>query len=401
MKIVHISQYYNDGYGYQENILPYYQRLLGHDVIHITSDRMSPIVPKNKRIVGTIEYEENGVRIIRLPIKSEFKGRFVLFKGLYESLEREKPDYIFHHGLTAPSLLECVKYKIKHGTFLVADNHADRNISGRYKIWLLGYYKTFWSSILRSKYKYIDLIFGVTPLRCAFASKYLSAPATKIRLLPIGADVRNVPREDRYELRRKYGFKDDEIIITTGGKITKNKRMEGILEAIKMLDSNRIRLVVFGNILDEDFKRKMEELRNVTFLGWLNRTQTLEILKLSDLAVWNTQHTTLIEDAVAAGTPLMLRYYGSTAHFINGNGLYLYSNTPKEIYDGIKLIVENPELLDGMRNAANKIKQILSYDNIAKESIEYYYDQSPKFIHKYFMNERFLQEDYEYYERIL
>ena len=37
MKIVHIQQYFNEGFGYQENVLPYYQKKLGHDVIMITS----------------------------------------------------------------------------------------------------------------------------------------------------------------------------------------------------------------------------------------------------------------------------------------------------------------------------------------------------------------------------
>jgi hypothetical protein len=41
MKIIHICQYYNDGFGYQENLLPRYQAKLGHDVMVITSDRMS------------------------------------------------------------------------------------------------------------------------------------------------------------------------------------------------------------------------------------------------------------------------------------------------------------------------------------------------------------------------
>ncbi len=96
MKILHICQYYNDGYGYQENLLPRYQKKLGHDVKVITSDRMSYFSGgKKTKIVGTGHFGDAGVPVERLPIRGEFKGRFVWFKGLAKKLGEEKPDYIW------------------------------------------------------------------------------------------------------------------------------------------------------------------------------------------------------------------------------------------------------------------------------------------------------------------
>lgn len=148
MKIVHICQYYNDGYGYQENLLPRYQKKLGHDVKVITSDRMSYFAgEKEPKIVGTGRFEDSGVPIERLPIWAEFKGRFVWFKGLDKTLQKEQPDYIFHHGVMSPSLITCSKYKAKNpAVFLAADNHSDLNISARNKLWRLGYYQLLWLS---------------------------------------------------------------------------------------------------------------------------------------------------------------------------------------------------------------------------------------------------------------
>ncbi|ANQ54610.1 glycosyltransferase family 4 protein [Thermosipho sp. 1070] len=402
MKILHISQYYNDEYGYQENLLPFYQSLLGHEVIHVTSDRMSSFVDKAKRIIGAKKYiEKNNIRIIRLPIKWEFRGRFVIFKDLYSVLEKEKPDYIFHHGLISPSILEVIKYKRKYGIFLATDNHSDLNISGKNRLWLFLYYRAFWTNLLKKHYKYIDLIFGVTPLRCLFPVKYLGAPMDRIRLLPIGANVLEVPKVDKETLREKYGVSENKIIFVTGGKITPKKQMDKILDAFKMLNSDIVELIVFGKILDKKFEEKAKELKNLKFLGWRNRKETLEILKMSDVAIWNTIHTTLIEDAIAVETPLILRYYGSTAHFIDGNGLYLYSDSVKELYEKMKFIIKNREILEKMRNSTKKIKELLSYEQIAKESIEYFYDLAPKETHNHFMNDKFLDFNYEYFEKIL
>lgn len=402
LKIVHISQYYNDGYGYQENILPYYQKLLGHEVFHITSDRMSSFMSDDSRIIGVKEYiEKSGVWIIRLPIKWEFKGKFVVFKGLYEILKREKPDYIFHHGLTCPSLIECVKYKKKHpSTFLVADNHADLVNSGRNRVWLKVYYETIWNYFLKSVFNNIDLIFGVTPLRCLFPVKFLGIPEEKVRLLPIGADTINVPKEDRESLRKKYEIPDEKLIFVTGGKITPEKQMSKILDAFALLRKDMTQLLVFGKIQDKEFEEKMKKLTDVKFVGWADRQKTLEILKLSDVVIWNSQHTTLIEDAIATCTPLILRYYGTTAHFIDGNGFYLYSNSIKELYEKMSFIASNKEILQKFKEKAKEIMKILSYENVARESIEYYYDQSPKAIHNRFMKEKYLDFQYQYFEKI-
>lgn len=403
MKLVHVCQYYNDGYGYQENLLPQYQSLLGHNVVLITSDRMSGFIPEKKRVIGSKTYFEGHVKIIRLPIKWEFKGRFVIFKGLYETIAKEKPDYIFHHGLNAPSLLEVVKYKRFYDVLLAVDNHSDINISGKNILWRLFYYQIFWKNILKKLYDYIDVIFGVTPLRCDFPVKYLGAPKEKIRFLPIGLDLKNIPSDSSENLRRKFGFNNNEVLFITGGKITPDKKISKILKAFNILcnDFENIKLVIFGKILDEEVENLLKSNDKIIFLGWKNRKETLEILKMSDVAIWNSKHTTLIEDALATENVLLLRYYGSTAHFIDNNGLYLYSNSVKEIYEKLRLIMENRELLFRFKKASKKLINILSYENVAKESIEYYYDLSPKFIHNYFMNERFLEKDYKNYERII
>ncbi len=178
LKIIHICQYYNEGYGYQENLLTRYQATLGHKVMVITSDRMSYFSGKRvPKIVGTGEFEDNGIRILRLPIKSKFKGRLVFFNNLYDILKREKPDYIFHHGLKDPSIKTVCKYKKTHpSTFLVADNHADLNFFNKISVKRLLYYRIYSTLRFKKYINYIDLVFGVTPARCYFAENELGIP---------------------------------------------------------------------------------------------------------------------------------------------------------------------------------------------------------------------------------
>ena len=70
MKIVHIAPRapYNDYWGYQDNLLPKYQKKLGHDVTVIITNTMH----KDGKIVETdcADYVlDDGVRVIRLKVK--------------------------------------------------------------------------------------------------------------------------------------------------------------------------------------------------------------------------------------------------------------------------------------------------------------------------------------------
>ena len=256
MKIVHIHQYYNDGLGYQENILPRYQAKLGHEVILITSN-LSNGFDNNDRIKKIGEYEDSNFKVRRISINGEFKGRFVVFKNLYEQLDEIKPDYIFHHSVTSPSLGIACKYKMHNpNVFLATDNHADLNISAKNKLWKNIYYNIIWKNYIKKYDKYIDIYFGVTPSRCLFLNEELGVSTSKIRLLPIGVDTdsSNI-KISKEELFKKYKINKDNLIIVHGGKITPEKQIDRLIEAFSLVSNNDINLILFGKIEDKKVKK--------------------------------------------------------------------------------------------------------------------------------------------------
>lgn len=392
MKIVHIAQEYKDGWGYHENLLPQYHSLANNEVTIITST-----IPKNKVLLpesNQKEYYDGAVKVIRLPIAWQFKGRFVYFKNLYNTICLEKPDYIFHHGITAPSLLVSANYKQNNpAVFLAADNHADLNISGRIFLWRIFYYQILWKLLLRRFIKYIDLIFGVTPARCYFPEKYLGVPKEKIRLLPLGADVYKVNKLGVLLNR----LKNTKFTLVTGGKWTKEKELDVLINAVRNLE---VELIIFGQLVDSLLEDLIDKVVNVKFLGWKDRKETLNILANADMAVWTKQHTTLIEDSIATETPLLLRYHGSTSHFIRGNGAYLFTGSSIEIRQYIELFISNPNLVDKMRIRAKEMKKVLSYQLIAEESVGYSEDIKPKMTHQFIMGSTLCNPENKAFDRV-
>ena len=117
MKIVHVMNWYIPGMGYQENYLPAEQKKLGHDVEIVTSDRLPPYkgyerhIGKivGKRIVGAGTFEDNGIKIHRLPIFFEIESGGQLFlKGLKKKLKQLEPDIVQAHGAFSLLTLQVI-----------------------------------------------------------------------------------------------------------------------------------------------------------------------------------------------------------------------------------------------------------------------------------------------------
>jgi glycosyltransferase involved in cell wall biosynthesis len=401
MKIVHIAQYLNPGYGYQENRLPVYQQQLGHDVVLITSTRSSGFNSGNRQFPAG-ETSEQGFRVIRLPIAWELKDKFVQFRDLYACLEAEQPDYIFHHMPTTLSIRTISRYKKKHpDVFIAVDNHADRTISIQNRLLFHLYYRITFRFVHKIYGPSIDAYFGVTPARCLFLNEELGVPESKIRLLPIGADNDCLAQNmNRSAFLARIGLEGGLVLIAHGGKITPDKQSDRILSAFARVKDPNLRLILFGTVNDPVVEQMIRTDKRVIHMGWLNREQTLDLLMHCDLGIWNSRHTTLLEDGLAAGLPMILRYYGSTSHLLDHSGLYLYDGSVREIQDRLELVLRNPSLLASFRAAAERQRDALSYSAVASESIAYRNSLEPQPIHRQFMSQTYCDTNYDQFRNL-
>ena len=139
MKIVHLclSCFYIENFGYQENIIPKYNKKEGHDVTIIASRFTYDEDNGQPKLTDAGEYvNSNGIRVIRIDYKyrwlGKLKDKFKVYKDIYKLLEKEKPDLIFSHGMQYLDLLEVARYiKVNPSCRLVVDSHAASINSGR------------------------------------------------------------------------------------------------------------------------------------------------------------------------------------------------------------------------------------------------------------------------------
>ena len=135
MKILHLALQapYNEGWGYQENLLTKYQAKLGHDVTLITTCSMNSTNSQMVKCDPEDYISPDGFRVIRLEHKQFFFKKISSLLSIfpiYQLLKSIMPDFIMVHGLGNFSAIQVKKYvkKINPRCTVIADNHLDYNI---------------------------------------------------------------------------------------------------------------------------------------------------------------------------------------------------------------------------------------------------------------------------------
>ena len=371
MKIVHVTHHYIDGWGYQDNLLPKYQQKSGNDVVVLTENSHLPQSCKEDIVKKGSDYYDGNVRIRKFKSYLNTESSGFVCSGLYKLLEQEKPDLIFHHGIDSSSMVVSAYYKKKHnGCLMFVDNHVDEINQSKNKLWLTLNNRLWLPSIVRLLSSLIDYFWGVTPLRCEYLKNVFKVPAEKVGLLPFGGDtdVINSITDDTKVLRMKYKIPSSSFVLVSGGKMDASKGTINLIHLFNELKQEypQIHLVLFGKA-DREVASLAERSRSITMIGWCNRADTLSLLKLSDVAVWPLLHTTLIDDAISVGTPLIVKMSGNVSHYeANRNGIYLATNNPKELKSALYDMMDEGNY-ERMKKNAMEMASKYRYENIVQK----------------------------------
>lgn len=373
MRIVHLcGTAYIDNWGYQDNLLPQYQAELGHEV-HVIApgNRFPRFIKQEERDSITAKgstYTIGNVHIHRISTYIHTNNFSFIYLGLFRKLVQLHPDMIFNHGVAAPLLSKATLYKCLHKHVkLVIDNHADYINCSKNKIWRSLYIKGFERIVATLCSPFITKAYGVTKMRCDYLCDVYGFSRNKVKLLPIGADTNLVKSItlSKEELKNKYHIYANHKVIISGGKMGTHKGTESLIKAFQKLRLHKqdVNLILFGVFEDKETECLALNTDGVINFGWCDRKTTLELLKLADIACWPIHHTTLIEDAVACSTPLILRKTGNTEHLIDGNGIFVSEGRLEDLLPAICEILSN---YNKYHNSALLLSDKYSYSSISK-----------------------------------
>lgn len=370
---------YSDGWTYQENLLSKYHKKMGYEVTIITSMlryKEGKLVEDGKKNFVDV----NGVNVIRLEKKNSILSKFPIYKNFYETIESENPDIIFSHGCQYVDVNNLIKYKKNNSNVKIyVDNHADFTNSGKNWFSKNILHKIIWRKYAQKLIDYTEIFWGVLPSRVDFLTDIYEIPKEKVQLLVMGADDELVhkymQKKEIEKNRNELSLETEDFVIVTGGKFDSYKKgVIDLMEAVKDIDSDKVKLLIFGSI-DESLKEEFDKILNyinIIYLGWANYEESYKYFSVANLVVFNGRHSVFWEQVVGQGLPLFVKKSYGTHHIdLGGNIKYLEEGGVNELKGLILSIMNSEKKYNYMKEVAeNKGLESFLYSNIAKKSIE-------------------------------
>lgn len=380
MKILNIamSSCYSEGYTYQDNLLPEYQKKLGHEVSILTSTITRGKGGKVVEECEGIKELSNGIKLIRIGVGNKIFQLIGYYPSIETVIRSEAPDLIFVHGISSLVPIQAIAYKKRHfQVTLVADNHQDeRNtrVKGVPFAWLMSLWRYCWKKWI----PYFSHVYGVTSWRTDFAHNQYGIPKEKLDTLIMGVDNDRLPvdREKvRKEVREKLGLSEDDFVFVSGGKFDARKRIIEAMTAFCSCTMPHIRLVLFGSVAQEiemQFNQFLNQDKRIKYVGYIPSAEAQRYFMASDFGLFPGSHSVLWEEAAGCGLPCIYSTFTDHDHLqVCGNCIQLAPNSDSyEISKVIAQIVDDENYYNTLRKNATKAAPSFYYSEIAKKSIE-------------------------------
>ncbi|MBR2550263.1 MAG: glycosyltransferase family 4 protein [Clostridiales bacterium] len=384
MKILHLclGSFFPDNYSYQENMLPKFHKKLGFDVEVIASTQTFDEFGKTYYLPNAeVYFNEYNIKVTRLLYKSEncIWKKLKRYKNTYKAICDAAPDIIFIHGGQFLDVDQVVKYLKSHSNVTVyVDNHADFSNSATNWISKNILHKLLWKYTENLIEPYTKKFYGVLPVRVNFLKDIYGLPAEKCELLVMGADDEYVEKSKlsgaRELIRKKYGIKEDDFLIMSGGKIDQWKTQTLLLmQAVHNISRANVKLIVFGSVTQEltEQVRSLSDGIKVQYIGWILSKDSYDYFEAADLVVFPGRHSVMWEQVTGQGKPMIVKDWPGTHHIdLGGNVKFLTKDSAEVIQKEIEDIIDNPEEFEHMKAVAQeKGMLVFSYKEISKRAI--------------------------------
>lgn len=381
MKIVFLglASTYTPGLTYQDNYLCTQTLADGHAVTYLSN----PEKFVNGEIVETGAEDTvlpDGLHLIRLPyVKLGLNivtKKFRAFRGVYDILEREKPDLIFCHNLQYWSVRDVVRYKKDHPAVkFYADTHTDYNNSGTNWLSLHVLHRIFYRHLVRLVPPYLDRYFYVADECRQFSHEVYGIPNEKMEFYPLGGTLLSDGEYAaiRAKRRAELGLGENDRLYIHSGKLDALKRTDELLRAFSAVDDPHAVLAVIGSIPREREAVLLPLIaadKRIRYLGWKSGEELQEYLCAADLYCQPGSQSATMQNALCRYCPVML--YPHPSHTVDyDRGEVLWVKTQVDMEAVFRSLAADPAQLAPLRENAERLaRELLDYRKLAARLYE-------------------------------
>ena len=211
----------------------------------------------------------------------------------------------------------------------------------------------------------------------------------KIFVAPDGVDLKDFEvKESKEECQKKLNLPLDKNLILYAGHLYKWKGVETLALASKFLDRDMVIIIVGGILWYLDaFKKFVQKnnLNNVFVLGYQEYSKIPYYLKAADgLILTGTKKSEVSKrytspmkmfEYMAANQPIIASDLPSFREILNQNNSILVApDNPQALAEGIKKVLNNPDLAKQISEQAYKDVQKYTWDNRVKQIFDKYHE---------------------------
>ena len=202
---------------------------------------------------------------------------------------------------------------------------------------------------------------------------------------------KNITDTEKRELKSRLNINDDELVIIYTGRIHKEKGIEELVESIKSIESEKIKLLVCGGFgsdkveKDEYYSRfinLIEKIKKIIYLGYIDNNELYKYYQISDIQVVPSivdEAAGLVNiEGMLSGLPIITTDAGGIPEYVDEKCAFILKRDNKlseEIGRAIIKLYYDRELLKSMRNASLERSRMFTkkelYDNFVG-LVDYY-----------------------------
>ncbi|MEW6621102.1 MAG: glycosyltransferase family 4 protein [bacterium] len=205
-------------------------------------------------------------------------------------------------------------------------------------------------------------------------------PEENIIVIPNGVDINEFnPKnreEFRDEVRKELNIKKDDLVLIFIAYEFKRKGLKYIIEALPLIKSERVKLIVIGRDKIKPYVFLSEKLKVAHQIIFLQPTPLKRYYAASDIFVFPTLYEAFslaTLEAIASGLPIVATKVSGTEELIEDgyNGFFIQRDA-LDIAQKISFFLENEHCIKQMGENARRTAEGYSWEKVARQTEEIY-----------------------------
>ena len=226
--------------------------------------------------------------------------------------------------------------------------------------------------------QHVDRIIASTQDERKQIIRYCGATPGQVAVIPCGVDLKLFVPHTKQKMREALGLRRDQPVLLFVGRLDPFKGPDVLLRAAAMMEEKAQIVIVGGKLTDDKELQQLRKLaanlkisQRVHFLGARPQQELPMIYSAADITVVPSYHESFgmaAVESLACGTPVVATRAGGLMTVIrNGETGYLVPRCPGFFAERLDALIQQPDLLERMSDAARPSIDHLSWSSIANQ----------------------------------